>query len=48
MQQASENLEHARRQAEVLARSTSYQALQMEKIGKKLQYYKAIVESGQW
>jgi hypothetical protein len=31
MQQALENLEHARRQAEVLARSTSYQDLKMEK-----------------
>jgi hypothetical protein len=31
MQQASENLEHERRQAEVPARSTSYQALQTEK-----------------
>jgi hypothetical protein len=31
MQQASENLEHNRRQAEVLAHSTSHQALQTEK-----------------
>jgi hypothetical protein len=31
MQQASENLEHARRQAEVLACSMSYQALQTDK-----------------
>jgi hypothetical protein len=31
MQQALENLDHERKQAEVLARSTSYQALQMEK-----------------
>jgi hypothetical protein len=48
MQQASENLEHKRRRAEVLARSTSYQALQTGKNGKKLQYNIAIVDSGQW
>jgi hypothetical protein len=48
IQQALENLEHKRRQAEVLARSTSYQALRTEKIGKKLRYNEAIVESGQW
>jgi hypothetical protein len=46
MQQASENLEHARRRAEVLVRSMSYQALQTEKIGKKLRYNEAIVEVG--
>jgi hypothetical protein len=48
MQRASENLEHKRWQAGVLERSTSYQALKTEKNGKKLQYNKAIVESGQW
>jgi hypothetical protein len=49
MEQALENLKHARRQAEVVARSTSYQALQTgNKFGKKLGYYAAIVESGQW
>jgi hypothetical protein len=49
MQRASENLEHKQRQAEeVLVRSTSYQALQTEKNGKKLQYYEAIVESWLW
>jgi hypothetical protein len=48
MQQASENLKHKRWQAEVLTHSTSYQALKAEKIGEKLRYNKAIVESGQW
>jgi hypothetical protein len=48
MQQVSENVEHTRRQDEVLAHSTSYQALQMEKIGEKLQYYKVIEKIGQW
>jgi hypothetical protein len=48
MQQASENFEYKRRQAEVIARSTSYQALKIKKIGKKLRYYKAIVESWMW
>ncbi len=36
MQQALENLDHERKQAEVLAGSTSYQALQLEKISEKL------------
>jgi hypothetical protein len=48
MQQASESFEYKRRQAEVIVHSTSYQALRTKKNGKKLQYYKAIVESWMW
>jgi hypothetical protein len=34
MQQASENFEYKRRQAEVIARSTSYQALKIKKLAR--------------
>jgi hypothetical protein len=34
MQQASENFEYKRRQAEVIAHSTSYQALKIKKMAR--------------
>jgi hypothetical protein len=48
MQQALENLERARRQAEVLVHSTSYQALQTEKNWQETSALRSYCESGQW